>query len=153
MKRLITISILVFCLPLYSHSQTTSTAKQPAIISQLEQPVKSQGKVQIIQDDRIGDLLNKIAERNALKKTMPGFRVKIFSKSSQDARKRAFDTKSKFLNSYSGLEAYVKYEEPDWKVYVGDFRTRTDALRVKMQLEALFPEAIIVKTDIDYTKL
>lgn len=154
MKTLITLSILLFCIPFYSRAQSNSTKKRPAIINEIQKNEYSQGQVQVIEDKRIDELLNKYIDYEANKKTIPGFRIRIFSKNNQDAgRKHAYEIQSKFMTNFPALEADVKYEQPDWKVYAGYFRTITDALKVKKQIEGLFPNAFIVNIEIDYTKI
>jgi hypothetical protein len=154
MKNLIIFSFLLFYIPVYSYGQTNSTAKRPAIIRQLQQYENTEGQVQIIEDKRIDDLLNKCIDNNAIKKAIPGFRIRIFSQNNRDAgRKNAYDIIQKFMSNFPATEADVQYEPPDWKVYVGYFRTLTDAFRLKKQIENLFPNAFIVQTNIEYTKL
>jgi hypothetical protein len=153
MKNIIKLSILLFCIPFYSQAQSTSTKKRPAIINEIQNDY-SKGQVQIIEDKRIDDLFNKYIDYEAGKKTIPGFRIRIFSKNNQDGgRKHAYEIQSKFLSNYPAIDAEVKYDTPDWKVYVGYFRTITDALKVKKQIEGLFPNAFIVNIEIDFTKI
>ncbi len=154
MKNLIVFSFLLFYITVYSYGQTSSAAKRPAIIRQLQHYENSEGQVQIIEDKRIDDLLNKCIDNNVIRKAIPGFRIRIFSQNNRDeGRKHAYDIVQKFMSNFAAIEADVQYEQPDWKVYVGYFRTLTDAFRVKKQIENLFPNAFIVQTDIEYTKL
>jgi hypothetical protein len=154
MKNLITLSILVFCLSFYTSAQSSSPVKRPDIITRLQQQDNSQGRVQIFEDKRIEDLLSKNIEKNARKGTfIRGYRILIFSKNSQDAQEKAMIAKSKFLNKFPEIETYPIVEAPFWKVYIGDFRTITDALRMQKQIEELFPNAFWVEADINYNKL
>jgi hypothetical protein len=151
MKTLIKLSLALICIPFYSNAQTTN--KRPAIINEIQNEYPK-GQVQIIEDKRIDDLLNKYIDYEANKKTIPGFRIRIFSKNNQDGgRKHAYEMQTKFMTNFSNIDADVKYDPPDWKVYVGYFRTITDALKVKKQIEGLFPNAFILNIEIDYTKI
>ena len=153
MKNLIKLSFLLFCIPFYTHAQPTLTKKRPAIINEIQNDYPK-GQVQIIEDKRIDDLLNKYIDYEASKKTIPGFRIRIFSKNNQDGgRKHAYEIQTKFLTNFPAFDADVKYEQRDWKVYAGYFRTITDALKVKKQIEGLFPNAFIVNIEIDFTKI
>jgi hypothetical protein len=156
MKRIIYL-ILIGLTISYSLSAQTATNPQsrPAYISQLTANVPGQGQIQIVQDKKIDNLLSKYIENNSRKTTISGYRLRIFSESAQEsARKRAYEAKAKFLSYFPDIEAYIKYESPDWKVYVGDFRSRTDAFRLKKQIDNLFPRRVfIVETPIEYTKL
>jgi hypothetical protein len=148
--------VTIIALMLYSSFQSFAQSSHPAIIHQLQQD-HSKGKVQIVQDKRIDDFLSKIIENNTHKGTMPGYRVVIFRENSNKAINNAQGAKAKFYNSYSEIEAYLKIEAPNVWVFVGDFRTFTDALRMKKQLDPLFSTSrfvpAIVATEINISKL
>ena len=109
--------------------------------------------MQVVQDKRIGMLMVKSSEANASKGTIRGFRIRIFSDHSSDARKLAYDSKSKFMTNFPDIETYFDIKAPDWKMYVGNFRTITDAVRAKKQIEKFFRDAFIVEADIDINKI
>ena len=153
MKSFITICISLFYFSYYTHAQSTTTVNHPYIISELEQQDSSQGHVQIIQDKKIDELLNKIIQRNAQKGTIRGYRIQIFRENSRNAQERAINARSKFLNKFPDIDAYYDVKAPLWRVYIGNFRTITDAFRMYKQIEPLFPNAFIVREDIDYNKL
>ena len=148
MRHLITISILAFYLSIATRAQT----QHPYILTKIQQPEANQGKVQIIQDKRIDELLGKVVERNAKKGTVRGYRIQIFRENSQVAQEKAVAARSRFLNKFPDVEAYLIPKVPLWRVYVGDFRTLNDAYRMLKQLESLFPNAFIVQENIDYNK-
>ena len=131
-----------------------NSSQQLPLIVQLQHSDPNQGQVQIVQDKRIDSLLIRYVSRNYKHQTMPGFRIRIFLANNQDnGRQRAYDTKAKFMNSYPGVEAYVVYETPDWKVLVGDFRLRTEAFHFKKQIDPMFPNNRLLDTQIDCNKL
>jgi len=148
MRHLITISILAFYLSIATRAQT----QHPYILTKIQQPEANQGKVQIIQDKRIDELLGKVVERNAKKGTVRGYRIQIFRENSQVAQEKAVAARSRFLNKFPDVEAYLIPKVPLWRVYVGDFRTLNDAYRMLKQLESLFPNAFIVQENIEYNK-
>lgn len=153
MNRLLTICTLLIFFTSYLFSQTTSTDKYHLIIKSLQQPESGKGQVQIIQDKKIDNLIARYIDNNPHKKSIPGYRIRIFSDAKQGADKRTREVKSKFMSNFPDIEPYPKYEAPYWKIYVGDFRTLTDAFRMKKQIEIFFPNAFIVVSNIDYSKL
>ena len=94
-----------------------------------------------------------ITERNAQKMKVPGYQIRIFSDSKQFAKNRADETLAKFRSNFPDIEAYAKYESPEYKIYVGNFRNSNDAFRVLMQIKSLFPEAFALNKLIDINKL
>lgn len=76
-----------------------------------------------------------------------GFRVQIYFGAD---KAKARDMKSRFLASYaSEAHAYEIYEAPNFKIRVGDFRTRLEAYRFLKKIRADFPASFIVSSEIE----
>lgn len=147
-------NILTICFLIFSffHSFAQFPA-QPEILLQLKQS-NSTGKVEIIQDKGIEDFLSKIIDDNSRKATMPGFRIVVFRENSNKAIDNAQKARSKVISNFPNVQAELVIEAPVVWVYVGDFRTMTDALRMKSQLKPLFStDPRIVSTEINVNKL
>jgi hypothetical protein len=141
--------VLFFFLPVLS-PVIAQNSKRPAVINEITSQKPGEGKVEILQDKKIDNLLNKYIESNSQKTTIPGYRICIFSESKQGiAKTKADEIRTKFISNYPGIEAIKRYERPDWRVFVGNFRNRTDAFRLKKHIESMFPNAYIVETQID----
>jgi hypothetical protein len=129
-------------------------SRRPAIINEITTQRPGEGKVEITQDRKIDDLMRKYIEFNAQKSTITGFSICIYSGSKQAiAKTKATETRTKFITNFPGIDAAMRYERPDWRVFVGNFRNRTDAFRLKKQIETMFPNAYIVETQIELSKL
>lgn len=129
-------------------------SKRPAVINDIIRQKPGEGRVEIIQDKKIDDLMKKYIESNALKTTITGYSICIYSQSKQGiAKVKASETRAKFITNFPGIDANLRYEAPDWRVFVGNFRNRTDAFRLKKLIESMFPNAYIVETQIDISKL
>jgi 4'-phosphopantetheinyl transferase EntD len=90
--------------------------------------------------------------RNYTKK-IHGYRVRIFSDNSQAARQRAFEVEATFKALYPDVPTYASYQDLYFKVTVGDFRTRTDAMRFLSNVQRSYPGAYIVKENINFPSL
>ena len=94
-------------------------------------------------------LFNQVSERekeiNKLKKTMPGFRVQLYFGSE---RVRANQLKADFLQEYADVGAYVIYHQPNFKLRVGDFKTRLEAKKFLQEVQTRFAVAFIVSDDV-----
>ncbi|HET6244777.1 MAG: SPOR domain-containing protein [Bacteroidetes bacterium] len=113
----------------------------------------SPGRIHIIQDQRIDSLLKKHLEINESKQTLDGFRVQISTESGANSRKASNDAKAVFLSKYPNVDAYVVHHAPNFKVRVGDFRTKLDASKFLEQVKKDFRGAFIVKDEINLPKL
>jgi hypothetical protein len=62
---------------------------------------------------------------------------------------KALEIKSKFTSSYSNIPAYFDYQQPYFKIRVGNFRTKLEAYRLLQEILLDFPGAFIVQDDIE----
>jgi hypothetical protein len=63
--------------------------------------------------------------------------------SGQEANKQADQSRARFISRYEEVKSYKKFEYPYFKVYVGDFRTKSEALRFLKKIENDYPNAFI----------
>ncbi len=110
------------------------------------------GVVRIFQDKRIDTLISMHISANKKLSGVPGFRIRIFSQSGHSARPNANQMRTEFLIKYPETGGYLTYDAPNFKVYVGDFRTRSEALKFLKQVSRDFPNAFIVADRINLPK-
>ena len=53
-------------------------------------------------------------------------------------------TQSKFRLEHPTIKTYILFESPEWKVQIGDYKTRLEADKVLNEIKLNFPLAIIV---------
>lgn len=111
------------------------------------------GELTIYQDPRLETLIHRHIEFNKEQKGIPGFRIQIFFGSGRTSRDNANEAKAKFLSYFSEKEAYIKYQTPFYKVRVGDFRTKLEALKMFKRVLRKFPNAYIVPDVINFPDL
>ena len=110
----------------------------------------SQGIVNIYQDYQIEELVLQHVEKNKKTKGIPGYRINIFSESGQNARQRWVAVEDTFMKYYPEVPSYRDYQEPNFKIYVGDFRTKVEALQFHKRIRYKYPKSFIVNTRINY---
>ncbi len=111
------------------------------------------GKLIINQDVRLNELLQRHIEINKKTEGIPGFRIRIFSQSGQSARANAIDVQAGFFGRYPDIGTYLDYDPPNFKVYAGDFRTRSEALRMQKKIRLNYPNSFIISTRINFPAL
>ncbi len=102
------------------------------------------------QDPRIDKMLSWHIENNKFKNKIEGFRVEIFFSSDTDAKEKAIKKKEEFLAIYPENIVHVKYISPNFRVRVGDFRTKNEALKLYKEIKNTYPLAFIVTDEIDF---
>jgi hypothetical protein len=116
-------------------------------------PEIPKGSVVINESDEIKRLIQNYIEENNKKKGSEGFRVQILSESGNDAKKKALEMKTSFLGQFPIYPAYLLFQTPNFKIRVGDFRTKLEAYRCMKQIKSGFPNAFVVKDDIQFPNL
>ena len=77
-------------------------------------------------------------------KKVKGFRILIYSGSSPSARGEASSARTRFSKLFNSLPTYMFYENPYFKVSVGNFRTVEEAQAKLERIRKYFPKAFIV---------
>lgn len=103
-----------------------------------------QGKIEIVGDTRVSRMVEKHVAFNEAASTTPGYRIQIGSLSGSNSKQQAFVMKDRFKTSYPNVEAYIIFDEPNFKIKVGDFRTRLEAFAFLQEIKNSYPASIIV---------
>lgn len=112
----------------------------------------TKGRVTLHQDARM-DKLNEFVrsgENTVEGVKIDGYRIVIFF--DQD-RTVVAQQKANFLARYGSCKAYVDYVAPNYRVRVGNFRTRLEAEGFKSELLASFPTSVVVADKIQLPEL
>ena len=83
-------------------------------------------------------------------RSLSGYRVRIFFDNQQNARSASESAMNKFIDGNPGIAAYRSYQNPFFKVTVGDFRTRSEAMELLQRIRTDFPTAFVVKENINF---
>lgn len=105
--------------------------------------------VVVHKDPRLDILLKKQGEVNAaIKKanarTARGYRLLVINTNKRD---EAIAAKTKVYTNFPELKAYLVYQSPYFKLKVGNFKTRDEALQYQKSLGYYFPKGVFVIAD------
>ena len=116
---------------------------------------QTRGTVKVFKDPLIDTL---IAKRNTLAAgksggmrafSSSGYRIQIFSGSN---RRDAYNIQARFQSDFPGIRTYITYRSPNFKVHVGDFRTRIEAEKMVRDLKVSYSSVFIISTKINPPK-
>jgi hypothetical protein len=107
------------------------------------------GKIEVVQDQKVKALLAKHIEINS-KAPVQGYRIKIHFGAD---KAKAKEVKAKFIARFPEVKAYEKYDQPNFNIRVGDFRTKLEAYKFLKDVQAEFPTAFIVQDEIELPEL
>jgi hypothetical protein len=115
---------------------------------------QTRGKVEVVKDARIDTFAAKRLELNktggADAANINGYRVQIFT---GENRKDAYNAQAKFQEEFPDIRTYIIYNEPNFKVRAGDFRTRLEAEKLEEELKKWFTGMFIISEKINPPKL
>jgi hypothetical protein len=147
MKKIFLIFVIIFSIKA-AYSQNSPVRIEDSGIVPAGHSVND-GDVFLYQDWRLLNLVKKQISAND--NTFPGWRVQIYFGSGSSAPDQANDIKSKFLAKYDNkYGAYILYDSPYFKLKVGDFRTRAEAMRFKDLIAKSFPNSWVIQDYINY---
>ena len=63
------------------------------------------------------------------------------------------NAKANFSERFPDLRSYVAFEEPNFIVKVGNFRTRLEAFAALERLRAVYPHAFVIRDVLNVTDL
>jgi hypothetical protein len=110
--------------------------------------VPADGKVEIIQDERIPQLADQYRKMSLNNPEFDGYRVQIFFDSGSNSKNAAANIKQGFETVFPEMKSYLSYKEPYYRVRVGDFRTQIEAVGFQQKIAVEYPNSFPVKDKI-----
>ena len=85
-------------------------------------------------------------------KKLTGYRIRVYFDNGQNARNKSEAIARSISAAFPGIGVYRTFESPNYKVSVGDFRTKDEALKVFHSLKSTYPTALLLKETINYPR-
>ena len=126
-------------------AQVDSTLMGRNILSVLGSGVK------VNQSQSMRSAFDSYVSNNASKK-LTGYRIRVYFDNGQNARNKSEAIARSVSAAYPGIGVYRTFESPNYKVTVGDFRTKDEALKVFHSLKSTYPTALLLKDTINYPR-
>lgn len=106
-------------------------------------PLSAQGRLTVVGDVAVSRMVERHVELNSKVKTIPGYRVQVASFSGVNSKANAFALRDRFTTDYPEVQAYIVFDEPNFKVKVGDFRTRLEAYAFLQEIKEVYKGYVI----------
>ena len=151
MYRILYIVLIISCLPMVLRAQEhEQNEKESPLFNQIFKPARGEDRIHLIQEPKLDEILLAFVDQNRKMKGIPCYWIRIYSGSSNNAREEAYETKARFLRKYEGIRNDVIYDDPNFKVYIGGYRSKSETLKLLNTLKRDFPTAFIVYDVIDF---
>lgn len=93
------------------------------------------------QDPKFEQLLNDKRKINTSISTNDTYRIQIFSGKSEEAKKTLAD----FKREYTNIDGTIIFNTPNYKVMVGNFKTRIEAERNLADIQKRYKSVFLIK--------
>lgn len=98
-------------------------------------------KVTITQDPKFEQLLNEKRKINASTAVNERYKIQIFSGDAEKAKKALNECRKNFAD----LDGTIVFNTPNYKVWIGNFRTRIEAERNLIDIKKQYENALLIK--------
>jgi hypothetical protein len=143
---------LIFLACTFSFLSLSQDVTKNDIFNSLEKAAVGGAKITISQDYAVKSLVRKHVEAN-MKLPPKGYRIVVFSGSGAQSEAKANQVRTSFKSRFHKTEAYTKYHEPNFRVHVGDFRNKSEALKVYKEVKKHYSSAYIIEDRIEFPDL
>ena len=93
------------------------------------------------QDPKFEQLLNEKRKINTSLTVNDSYKIQIYSGGSENAKKTLNDFKLEFKN----IDATIVFNTPNYKVWVGNFRTRIEAEKTLVEIKDRYKNVLLIK--------
>lgn len=97
--------------------------------------------ISINQDAKFEQLLNEKRKINTSLTVNDSYKIQIYSGGSENARK----TLSEFKQEFKDIDATIVFNTPNYKVWVGNFKTRIEAERNLSNIRNKYKNLLLIK--------
>lgn len=147
-KFLLILTSLLLCTLLRAQTDTLSVVENKVIIDSTHLGLDIFTIVNVSQPENVKTAVQQKIASNSIGE-IQGYRIRIFFSNAQNAREASLSSQSRFENKYPEHRTYRTYVMPNFKVTVGDFRNKSDALKLLNEVKKDFPSSFIVKENIN----
>ena len=99
------------------------------------------GKTSVSVDPKIDQLLKEKRKLNTGLFLNEAYKIQIFYGNSEDSKKKLQEFKREFKN----LDGTIIFNSPNYKVWIGNFKTRIEVERAMVDIKKKYPTALIIK--------
>jgi hypothetical protein len=107
------------------------------------------GTVTLHADPKLAELIYSNKKETEKEPEMAGFRLQVYNGTD---RNEANKVKTELLLLYPEQDVYLKYEQPRFKVRIGNFRNRIEVQKLYHDLKVAYEGVFIVPDKIDFPK-
>jgi len=106
---------------------------------------QKEGVVQIETSAKIDEIIAKKKQFNKSLKEVNGYKIQLFYGNEKNSHK----IKEEFEALFPEIDAVIIFSSPQWKVQIGNYRTRLEADRNLIAIKKEYSGAIVIASEIE----
>ena len=103
-----------------------------------------EGNLRVESSARINELVAQKTEYSKEKNSYPGYKIQIY----YGSEKECYEIQEEFRALFPEIPTSIVFSTPQWKLQVGEYRTRLEADRSIAGIKEEYPAAIVLATNI-----
>jgi hypothetical protein len=103
------------------------------------------GNIMVVKDARLDKLMALYHDADTRNPSITGYRIQIYSESNRAA---VLKVKDDFYAQFPNNRAFVVYQAPNFKLRIGNYRSRLEAYKDLLDISKLYSNAFIVKDEL-----
>ena len=115
------------------------------LLEEVQTVREGEGIVTIHQEEGIDFLMETMVKENSRQPGVDGYQIQLYSGSGPKGKRQALEVKGKLLEEFPDVKITTTYNPPFWRVRVGNYRHKHEALPLLNDLKAIFPNCYVVK--------
>jgi len=123
------------------------------IFQELSSENMAEGTVSLFQDPLLKVVVNRKINEDRKCMGLDGFRILIYTDNAQNSRVRSLEVVEACDTLFPQMPNYREYQNPNFKVYLGDYREKIDAIPDLKIVKRKYRDAYIVPDKIYFPKL
>ena len=103
-----------------------------------------EGDLRVESSARINELVAQKTEYSKEKNSYPGYKIQIY----YGSEKECYEIRDEFRTLFQEITTSIVFSTPQWKLQVGEYRTRLEADQSIVGIKKEYPAAIVLATNI-----
>jgi hypothetical protein len=104
-----------------------------------------ESKLIVIQDQKLEHLLKEKRKINLNNSNNEYYKIQIFYGNSEESKKSLQEFKKEFKE----IDATIIYNSPNYKVWIGNYKTRIEVEKMFLEIKKKYPNALIMKPSLN----
>lgn len=104
-----------------------------------------EGTVRVESSAHIDEMVAQKKDYNKTLETFQGYKIQIY----YGSEKECYEIKDEFSSLFPDIPTSIIFSTPQWKLQIGNYRTRLEADHEMVNIKKEYPAAIVLATEIE----